>query len=100
MDSPRRFAFGVLAAGAAAFAAPGLSFVVAPGWSASLAGIELAGPLARNDLRAVFGALVDGWPGPLGAVLVAVELALLGLVAFAWRPGRLRRLPAGRARSP
>jgi hypothetical protein len=57
----------VLAVSGAAFLAIGLPFLVAPAWTAAHVGLSLAGALADNDVRAVYG----GLQAALGAFLLA-----------------------------
>lgn len=94
MDEARRFARIVLAAGAVAFAAPGAAFLLWPERFAGVLGITLDGPLARTDVRAVFGGLELGVAAVLAlcamrSTRAADGLALLCATAGGMLAGRL-----------
>jgi len=89
----QRLARFVLAAGALAFAGPGLGFLLAPDALAGALGIALGGALAASDVRAVFGGLGLGVAAALAACAarrtrLADGLALLGLTTGAMLAGR------------
>jgi hypothetical protein len=80
-DGPTRLARLVLVGSALAFAVIAVPFLVAPSAMAPHVGLSLAGALADNDVRAVYGGLQLGCAAFLGFCALAPHSIRTGLIA-------------------